>query len=65
MLNMFGLPLVQLLARDVAYELVPFLQRRTLHAKLAECLEARSDIRPIPASTLAYHWTRSCENNEV
>ena len=35
---------VQVLARDVAYELVPLMQRRNLHARLAEALAAASAV---------------------
>jgi hypothetical protein len=62
----------QVLARDVAYELIPFSQRRSLHAKLAAVLEAcRSGSAPIsgcvavPPTTIGYHWQQSCATVEV
>ena len=59
-----------MLARDVAYELIPFFQRRALHAKLAEALEglrsgAGGEGPPVAASTIAYHWQQSCATSEV
>ena len=59
-----------MLARDVAYELIPFFQRRALHAKLAEALEglrsgAGGEDPPVAASTIAYHWQQSCATAEV
>ena len=50
---------VQVVARDVAYELIPFMQRRHLHAKLAEALAKSGDT--VPAATVAYHWAQSCK----
>ena len=50
---------VQVLARDVAYDLIPFMQRRNLHARLAEVLSAALPISPVPATTIAYHWAHS------
>lgn len=62
--------LAQALAREVAYELIPFSQRRRLHAALAEAQEAtvkRGDAGPaIPtAANIAYNWTCACATVEV
>lgn len=59
-----------MMARDVAYELIPFFQRRGLHAKLAAALEglrsgAAAEGPPVAASTIAYHWQQSCATSEV
>lgn len=51
-------PLLQVLARDVAYDLIPFAQRRGLHARLAEALETCLP-RAAPA-TIAFHYSKSC-----
>ena len=61
----------QALERDVAYELIPSLQRRNMHAKLAAALEkvraaaVATGTRPIPATAVAYHWQRSCASVEI
>ena len=48
-----------MVARDVAYELIPFMQRRQLHAKLAEVLG--KDGSTVPPTIVAYHWAQSCK----
>ena len=64
-------PHVQALERDVAYELIPSLQRRNMHAKLAAALEevrsaaVAEGSRPMPATAVAYHWQRSCASVEI
>lgn len=55
----------QVLARDVAYELIPFSQRRLLHAELARALEEDGRSGAVPAAILAYHWTHSCTGIEA
>ncbi len=55
----------QVLARDVAYELIPFSQRRLLHAELARALEEDGRTGAVPAAILAYHWTHSCTGIEA
>ncbi len=57
--------MTQVLARDVAYELIPFSQRRSLHAKLAQALENDASADLVPPSTVAYHWTHSCAGAEA
>ena len=62
-----------MLERDVAYELIPFSQRRSMHAKLAAALEdvrraaaAAAEGPPaVPATAIAYHWQQSCASVEV
>ena len=60
----------------MTYELIPYFQRRSLHAKLAAALEGlRRDggagdpvgegLAPVTASTIAYHWQQSCVTSEV
>lgn len=49
---------VQVLARDVAYDLIPFAQRRGLHARLAEALE--TTLPRASATTIAFHYSKSC-----
>lgn len=56
---------MQVLARDVAYELIPFSQRRSLHAQLAKALEDDISADLVPPSTVAYHWTHSCASAEA
>ncbi|MCJ1422964.1 Adenylate cyclase type 10 [Sticta canariensis] len=54
---------LQVLARDVAYELIPTMQRRTMHARLAQVLETQVSgkmARLIPPSMIAYHYAQSC-----
>lgn len=53
---------VQVLARDVAYDLIPFAQRRGLHARLAEALE--STLPRAAAATIAFHYSKSCHSVE-
>lgn len=48
---------VQVLARDVAYDLIPFAQRRGLHARLAEALE--TTLPRASATTIAFHYSKS------
>ncbi|KAL3159729.1 hypothetical protein ABBQ38_010135 [Trebouxia sp. C0009 RCD-2024] len=48
----------QVLARDVAYDLIPFAQRRGLHARLAEALE--TTLPRASATTIAFHFSKSC-----
>ena len=48
----------QVLARDVAYDLIPFAQRRSLHARLAEALEIT--LPRASATTIAFHYSKSC-----
>ena len=47
-----------MLARDVAYDLIPFAQRRGLHARLAEALEIT--LPRACATTIAFHYSKSC-----
>ena len=56
---------VQVLARDVAYELIPFSQRRSLHAQLARALEDDVSAGLVPPGIVAYHWTHSCAGAEA
>lgn len=49
---------MQVLARDVAYDLIPFAQRRGLHARLAEALE--TTLPRASATTIAFHYSKSC-----
>ena len=51
-----------MLARDVAYDLIPFAQRRGLHARLAEALE--STLPRAAAATIAFHYSKSCHSVE-
>ena len=55
----------QVLARDVAYELIPFSQRRSLHAQLARALEDDVSAGLVPPGIVAYHWTHSCAGAEA
>ena len=64
-LSAAGALVTQVLARDVAYELIPFSQRRSLHAKLAQALENDASADLVPPSTVAYHWTHSCAGSEA
>ena len=43
---------------DVAYDLIPFAQRRGLHARLAESLE--TTLPRACATTIAFHYSKSC-----
>ena len=53
---------MQVLARDVAYDLIPFAQRRGLHARLAEALE--TSLPRASATTVAFHYSKSCHSVE-
>ncbi|KAL0052814.1 hypothetical protein WJX82_008196 [Trebouxia sp. C0006] len=53
----------QVLARDVAYDLIPFAQRRGLHARLAEALE--TSLPRASATTIAFHYSKSCHAVEA
>jgi predicted ATPase len=54
-------------ARDVVYGVIPFKQRRLLHARLASALEMIdvTDVDIVPRSHIAYHWTKSCQSVET
>lgn len=54
--------MLQVLARDVAYDLIPFAQRRGLHARLAEALE--NTLPRAAAATIAFHYSKSCHSVE-
>lgn len=61
---------LQALAREVAYELIPFSQRRRLHAAVAEAQEAalrRGDTGPQAptAANIAYNYSAACATVEV
>ena len=56
----------------MAYELIPFSQRRRLHAAAAEAQEgartassAGAIAAAPPAANIAYHWQHACETVEV
>lgn len=53
-----------MVARDVVYELIPHFQRRGLHAKTAEVLEAQEG-GCAPMTTVAYHWSQACLGVEI
>ena len=57
--------LEQVHARDAAYELIPFQQRRALHAQLAQALEQGLKLDHVPPSALAYHWSQACRGVEA
>ena len=57
--------LEQVHARDAAYELIPFQQRRALHAQLARALEQGLNLDHVPPSALAYHWSQACRGVEA
>lgn len=57
-------PYLQVLAQDVANSLIPFSQRRNLHFKLAEALEASHTIPPVPAAIIGFHFAESCKHVE-
>jgi tetratricopeptide (TPR) repeat protein len=46
------------LIQEVAYELLPYAQRRQLHARVAAWYE-QNDVPAGGASVLAYHWSRA------
>jgi predicted ATPase len=53
-------------ARDTIYDMIPFNQRRLLHARLAEALENAAPASfSFPRSHIAYHWTKSCVSVEA
>ena len=54
---------MQVVSRDVAYDLIPVIQRRNLHARLAEVLSGISLSSGVPATTVAYHWAQSCRSS--
>lgn len=60
--------LLQALAREVAYELIAFSQRRRLHAALAEAQEAAlqrgGGLQPA-AANIAYNYSCACATVEV
>lgn len=60
-----NLAAAQVLARDVAYELIPFSQRRSLHAQLAKALEDDVSADLVPPGIIAYHWTHACAGAEA
>jgi len=47
----------------VAYDLIPFAQRRGLHARLAEALE--TSLPRASATTIAFHYSKSCHAVEA
>lgn len=52
--------------RDVVYEMLPFTQRRQLHARLAQTLEAKAaEDSSANLVTIAQHWTAACEGNAI
>ena len=55
--------LLQVLARDVAYDLIPFAQRRGLHARLADALE--TSLPRASPTTIAFHYSKSCHAVEA
>lgn len=52
-------------AQEVAYNMIPFNQRRLLHCRLAQALERDRCAITAPLPHIAYHWTESCANVEV
>ena len=50
-----------MVCRDVAYDLIPVMQRRNLHAKLADFLAGAAATCTVAAATVAYHWAQSCK----
>ena len=46
----------------MANSLIPFSQRRNLHFKLAEALEASHTIPPVPAAIIGFHFAESCKH---
>ena len=47
----------------MAYDLIPFAQRRGLHARLAEALE--TSLPRASATTIAFHYSKSCHAVEA
>lgn len=52
-------------AQDVVYGMIPFNQRRLLHARLATALEKSCKLAVVPMSHIAYHWSKSCAGVEL
>lgn len=52
-------------AQEVAYNIIPFNQRRLLHGRLAQALEKDRCAVTAPLPVIAYHWMESCANVEV
>lgn len=52
-------------AQEVAYNVIPFNQRRLLHGRLAQALEDDRLSITAPLPHIAHHWTESCANVEV
>ncbi|MEM1333619.1 MAG: adenylate/guanylate cyclase domain-containing protein, partial [Actinomycetota bacterium] len=52
----------QALYRDVAYEGLPFEERRRLHAEVADLIERDADVDVLPhAAELSWHWSHTGE----
>ncbi len=47
----------------MAYDLIPFAQRRGLHARLAEALE--TSLPRASTTTIAFHYSKSCHAVEA
>lgn len=56
---------LQVLGKDVAYELLPYSMRRDLHAKLAQAYEESKGSQKVAPSRIAFHYNRSCATVEV
>ncbi len=56
---------LQVLGKDVAYELLPYSTRRDLHAKLAQAYEESKGSQKVAPSRIAFHYSRSCNTVEV
>lgn len=52
-------------AQEVVYGMIPYNQRRLLHARLATALEKSSEQTFVPNSHIAYHWSKSCTGVEL
>lgn len=52
-------------AQEVAYNIIPYNQRRLLHGRLAQALEQERCAITAPLPLVAYHWTESCANVEI
>jgi predicted ATPase len=52
-------------ARDVVYGMIPFNQRRLLHARLAAALDGARKSAGAAISHIAYHWSKSCSGVEL
>lgn len=57
--------MLQVLGKDVAYELLPYSMRRDLHAKLAQAYEEIKGSQKVAPSRIAFHYNRSCATVEV